>query len=122
MKTLTIETDSTVVASLTDPEIPTINMGRSRSAYFPIIKTVPGIELTVHEPVRCLNPKTKALTTGIVTKYSWSFDWNEVPVYIEGMILWGWSVSPELFRTALIAADPAFQDDLARIVLIKETI
>ncbi len=104
------------------PKIPTIHMGRSRSAYFPIIKTIPGIEITVNQPVHCLNPKTKQVTTGVVTKYTWSFDWNEVPIYIEGMILWGWSISPAALRTALVAADPEFKDDWARIVLIRETI
>lgn len=119
---MTISTESTIEKSSTDLEVPTIHMGRSRSSCFPIIKPVPGVELTVDKPVRCINPKTKQLTTGIVLKYSWTFDWNEVTEYIEGMILWGWGVSPKALRTALIASNPEFNDDWARIVLIKETI
>jgi hypothetical protein len=109
-------------ANITEIKIPTINMGRSRSSYFPVIKTLTGVTLIVNEPVNCINPKTKVNTTGIVTKYSWTIVWNELPAWAEALILWGWGIPAIQFRQALIASDPAFSDDWAIIVLIRETI
>lgn len=102
-------------------DVPTIRMGRSRSSHFPIIKTQTGIELTVNEAVRCLNPKTNQLTTGIVTKHYWTIDWDDLPEWAEALILWGWGIAPMLFRKALIAYDEGFIDQFAIIVLIRET-
>ena len=102
--------------------VATINMGRSRSSHFPIIKTVTGVVLTVNQPVNCINPKTQQITTGIVTKWFWTIDWDDVPEWAEGLMFWGWGIGSKALRTALIAHDPAFTDQWAIIVLIKETI
>ncbi|HZK95981.1 MAG TPA: hypothetical protein VFC67_17410 [Prolixibacteraceae bacterium] len=100
----------------------TINQGRSRSPYFCIIQPVPGIEFTAGQPVRCVNPKSKYVTTGIVTEHYWIIDWNEMPVWAEVQLMVHYGVEPGILRTALLASDPGFKDDWARLILIRETI
>lgn len=109
-------------ATITALKIPTIYMGRSHSSYFPIIKTLTGVVLTVNEPVNCVNPKTNQITTGIVSKYHWTIVWDELPDWAAAIILWGWGIYPVQFREALIRSDPGFTDNFAIIVLIRETI
>jgi len=106
----------------TTPEIITINQGRSRSPYFHIIKPVPGVELTVGQPVKCMNPKTQAITTGIVTPHFWTFEWEEIPVWLEVKMLEVYGISAATLRTKLIFSDPEFEKPSARLVLIRETI
>ena len=95
-----------------------LNQGRSRSSYFHIIKPVPGIELSAGQPVKCINPKTKQVNTGIVTEHFWTIDWAEPP---EGFLLGIYGHEPETLRKALMIHDPGFEKEWARIVLIKET-
>ncbi|HZK68324.1 MAG TPA: hypothetical protein VFC36_01875 [Paludibacter sp.] len=103
-------------------EVVTINQGRSRSPYFCIIQPVPGIEFTAGQPVRCVNPKSKQVTTGIVTEHYWIIDWNEMPVWAEVQLMVHYGVEPGILRTALLASDPGFKDEWARLILIRETI
>ena len=109
-------------ATTTKQEVITINQGRSRSPYFCIIQPVPGIEFHVGQPVRCVNPKTQQVTTGIIAKHHWIIDWNEMPDWAEALLLWGYGLEPALLRTALLVSDPEFKDDWARLILIRETI
>jgi len=95
-----------------------INQGRANPAYFHIIQPVPGIELWVDDEVRCINPKTHKVLTGVVTEHFWTFDWNDVS---RGWILGIWGVEPKLLRNVLLLSDPGFRDEWARAILIKET-
>ena len=98
-------------------EIITIKQGRSRSAYFYIIQPVPGIEFSVNQEVRCINPNTNQKTAGIVTEFFWTFDWDEAP---RGFLFGIYGVEPKLLREALLLSDPEFKDSWARLILIKE--
>lgn len=105
-----------------EEEVITINQGRSRSPYFCIIQPVPGIKLKIGQPLRCKNPKTNQVTTGIVTEHFWTFDWDEMPVWVEVKLLECYGVAPQLLRMVLKASDSGFNDNWARLILIKETI
>jgi len=98
-------------------EILTIKQGRSRSAYFYIIQPVPGIEFSVNQEVRCINPNTNQVTTGTVSEFFWTFDWDEAP---RGFLFGIYGVEPKLLREALLLSDPEFKDPWARLILIKE--
>ncbi len=102
----------------TELEVVTINQGRSRSSHFHIIKPTLGIPLKVGQPVRCVHPKTKQVTKGIVTKHYWTIDWNDPP---EGFLLGIYGMELEALRSALMSHDPGFAKEWATIVLIKET-
>ena len=101
-----------------ESEITTIRQGRSRSSCFTIIQPCPGIHLKVKQPVKCLNPKTNVLTTGIVLE-RWTFEWESPPT---GLILLAYGIDPQLLRNALLVNDQAYYDPWAIIYLIKETI
>lgn len=105
-------------ATLPEVEITTIRQGRSRSSCFTIIQPCPGINLKVNQPVKCLNPKTNVLTTGIVLA-RWTFEWESPPT---GLLLLAYGIDPKLLRTALLNNDEAYHDPWAIIYLIKETI
>jgi len=98
-------------------EIITIKQGRSRSAYFYIIQPVPGIEFTVNQEVRCINPNTSQVTTGTVSEFFWIFHWDEAP---RGFLFGIYGIEPKLLREALLLSDPEFKDPWARLILIKE--
>jgi hypothetical protein len=110
------------ICTETEQKIITINQGRSRSSYFCIIQPVPGIEFHVGQPIRCVNPKSGQVTTGIVTKHYWIIDWDEMPVWAEVQLLLNYGVEPKLLRAVLLASDPGFKNEWARLILIRETI
>ena len=93
-----------------------INQGRANPPYFHIIQPI-SADICVNDEVRCINPKTHVVLTGVVTEHDWIFDWNDVP---RGWILGIWGVEPKLLRNVLLLTDPRFRDDWARVILIKE--
>jgi len=109
-------------ATATEQEIITIPQGRNRSPYFHIIQPCPGIEFKIGQPIRCKNPKTHQITTGVVTEHYWTIAWTEMPLWARVKLLEIYGVEPGLLRTALLASDPGFKDDWARLILIRETI
>ncbi|MEI7526965.1 MAG: hypothetical protein WCJ95_21635 [Mariniphaga sp.] len=95
-----------------------INQGRpGRSPYFKIILPVPGDDLHVGQVVECVNPRNNEMTKGIVTKHCWTWSWKEAP---KAEILFIYGVNAELLHLVLKGADPAFETDWARFVMIRE--
>ncbi len=112
----------TATATATEQEVTTVNQGRSTSPYFCIIQPSSRFDIIPGQPIRCINPKTKRITTGVVTKHYWTIDWDEMPIWAEVQLLIHYGVEPKLLRTALLASDPGFKDSWARLILIRETI
>lgn len=95
-----------------------VMQGKAASTdYFFIIQPVPGVMFTVGQPIECVNPKTKVAINGTVTEHYWIFDWAEPP---RGLLIKEWGIEPRLLRKLLIDSDKGFEDEWARLILIKE--
>lgn len=101
-----------------ESEITTIRQGRSRSSCFTIIQPCPGIPLRVNQPIKCLNPKTNDISTGIVIE-RWTFEWESPP---RGLLLLAYGVEPPTLREVLLTKEPGYHDSWAILYLIRETI
>lgn len=100
-----------------DYPVITVMQGRAWSPYFKIIQPVPGIPFNVGQEVHCINPKNGKMIRGIVTEHFWTFPWKEAP---RGFLLGEYGVEPGLLRTVLIASDPSFATDWARVIELRE--